>query len=141
MLNKFADYHLYLAAAHNPSKEVAENSEIKSTEADAKLNAPYLQLLQTIDSMETRMNQKIEDLRLKGVQGVIEEKLEKTMSAPQPEPSNISYPDDKQPVAESVISTTELKVKPRKRPKKEILPIMVHESHGKMKKVKKCKKL
>ena len=72
---------------------------------------------------------------------MIEEKLEKTINAPQSEPANIFYPDDQQPVAESVISTTELKTKPRKRPRKEILPIMAHESHSKQKKIKKSKKL
>ena len=110
MLNKFADYHQYSPAAKNPNKEVAQNSVIKSTEAVVKSSSPYLQILKRIDLMEKRTNEKIESLRLKGVQEVIEEKLEKTLDSPNKlEPSYISFPGNQQPVAESVVSTTELK--------------------------------
>ena len=111
MLNKFADYHLYSTASKSPNKEVAEHSEIKSTEATVKSSYPYLQLLKRIDLMEKRTNEKIENLRRKGAEGVIEEKLQKTIEAAPSklEPTYISYPGNQQPVAESVISTTELK--------------------------------
>ena len=110
MLNKFADYHHYSTAAKTPNKEVAERSEIKSTEAVVKSSVPYFQIRNRIDQMEKRTNEKIENLRLKGVQGVIEEKLQETLNAPpKHEPSYISFPGNRQPIAESVISTTELK--------------------------------
>ena len=110
MINKFADYHHYSKAAKNPDKEVAENSEVRSTEAGVKSTSPYLQILKRIDLMEKRTNEKIENLRLKGVQGVIEEKMQETLKAqPQLQPSYVSFPGNQQPVTESVISTTELK--------------------------------
>lgn len=110
LLNKFADYHRYSIAAKSPNKEVAENSEIKSTEATVKTSSPYLQLLKRIDSMEKSTNEKIENLRVEGVQGFIDDNLQKTLKAPSKlEPTYISFPGNQQPVAESVVSTTELK--------------------------------
>ena len=90
MINKQADYHMYLNAAHQPSEEQAKNTELKSTEADVKLNAPYLEMMNTIKSLETQLNQKIDNLRQKGVQGIIEEKMEKTRSSSQPEHPNVT---------------------------------------------------
>ena len=110
LLNKFADYHHYSTAVKTPNKEVAERSEIKSTEAVVNSSVPYFQIQNRIDQMEKRTNVKIENLRLKGVQGVIEEKLQETLNAsPKHAPTYISFPGNQQPVAQSVISTTELK--------------------------------
>lgn len=134
MINKQADYHMYLNAAHQPTEEHAKNTEVKSTEADVKLNAPYLEMMNTIKSLETQLNQKIDNLRQKGVQGIIEEKMEKTLKSSQPEAPNVSYPEDRQPISQSVVSVREVKTKPRKRPKSEILPILARETKSKYKK-------
>ena len=110
MLNKFADYHHFSTAAKSPNKEVAEHSEIKSTEAVVTSSSPYLKILERIDLMEKRTHEKIENLRQKGVQGEIEEKVQQTLKAPsQLEASYISFPGNQQAVTESVISSTELK--------------------------------
>ena len=136
IMNRQSRNQLYLTSVPNPAPKDQESDEMKQTESDVHLNQPYLQILKSLGDMETKLNQKIDNLRNVGPEAYLDQSMKEKLNSHHEDP-NVTFPENQEQVSPSVKSVRDLKTKPRKKPRKEILPILAHEeSHHKKRRKK-----
>ena len=123
---------LFLNVANLPSKQDQELNEIPQCSNTLEVDNCYLQILKNLDSMNSNLQKKMDDLQSLGVEKFKDEKLKEILE--KNEKTVLPVPEASETVATGVVSTNEVKTKPSRKRTNSILSISEHHSKNKRKK-------
>ena len=139
--NKDSLCSLYLTAAKQPSEPTKEIAEVPESNNQVEVDLPTKEILNSINSAEKSIHEKISQLQNLGTDKYLQQKLNASMKAKKGKNVNlVDYPGDLRPSSASVTEVKEAKKRKTSKLKKDENPLTLIEHHASSSNKKRKKK-